>query len=57
MPSCAKPDEVGLEFSDHRENVEQQPPDGVSGVVDRAAEREADLSGGELVGGRPGVRQ
>jgi hypothetical protein len=55
--NCAKPDEVGLELSDHRKDVEQQPSDGVGWVVGRATERKADLSSGELVGDRPGVRQ
>src|SRR3954451_19207708 len=53
----AKPDQVGLELSHHRQDVEQQPPDRVARVVDRAAEREADLPRGELVGDRPGIGQ
>jgi len=32
--------------SDHHEHVERQPTDGVGRIIDRAAEREADLPGG-----------
>jgi hypothetical protein len=53
----AKPNQVGLELRDHREDVEQQPPDRVGRVIDRAAERKADLARGELVGDRPGIGQ
>jgi len=50
-------DEVGLELGHHGQDVEQQPPDRVGGVADRSAQVQADLTGGELVGDRPGVRQ
>lgn len=43
------PDEVGLEFGDHGQDVEQQPADGVGGIMDGSAEVELDLAGGELV--------
>src|SRR3954452_10812481 len=37
--------------------LKQQPADGVGGVVDRAAQAQAGLPGGELVGDRSGVGQ
>ena len=52
-----EPDQVGLELSHHGQNVEQQSTDGVGGVVDRPAQREADLPGGEFVGDGAGVGQ
>jgi hypothetical protein len=42
-------DQIGLEFSDHREHVEQQSSDRVERVMDRAADTEFDVSGSELV--------
>jgi hypothetical protein len=36
-PRVSHPDQVRLEFGDHREDVEQQPPDRVVRVVHRAA--------------------
>src|SRR4051794_37879351 len=53
----AKSDQVGLELRDHRENVEQQPTDRVGRVIDRAAQAQADLPGGEFVGDRPRIGQ
>jgi len=35
-------DEVGFELGDHAEHVEEQPADGVGGVVDRSPEVERD---------------
>jgi hypothetical protein len=55
--SGAQPDQVGLELRDHGQHVEQQPADRVVGVVDRGAETETDLPGGEFVGDRPRVGQ
>jgi hypothetical protein len=52
-----EPNEVGLELSNHGKNVEQQSSDRVGGVVDRPAQAQADLPGGELVGDRAGIRQ
>jgi len=49
------PGEVGLELGDHGQDGEQQPADGVGGVVDRAAEVELDAAGGELVDDVAGV--
>lgn len=46
--ASAKAREVGLEFSDHREDVEQQSTDGVGGVVDGAADVELDAAVGEV---------
>jgi alpha-beta hydrolase superfamily lysophospholipase len=51
----AQPDQVGLELGHHGEDVEQQPSDGVGGVIDRPAEAEADLPCGQFVGDRPSV--
>ena len=38
--------EIGFELGDHGQNVEQQPPDGVGGVVHGAAQVQAGLGGG-----------
>jgi hypothetical protein len=51
----AEPDQVGLELGHHGEDVEQQLPDRVCGVIDRPAETEADLPGREFVGDGPGI--
>src|SRR5664279_4385655 len=53
----AQSDEVGLEFGDHGQHVEQQPADRVGRVVDGSAEAEPDPSSREFVGDRPGVGQ
>jgi hypothetical protein len=37
---------AGFEFGDHGENVEQQPPDRIVRIVHRAADVEADATGG-----------
>jgi hypothetical protein len=42
-------DEIGLEFSDHREHVEQQSSDRVERIMDRAADAEFDVLCRELV--------
>ena len=55
--SGAQPDQVGLELRDHGQHVEQQPADRVVRVIDRGAQAEADLAGGEFVGDRPRVGQ
>jgi hypothetical protein len=58
MPSPgAQPDQVGLELGDHRQHVEQQPPDRVVRVVHRAAHAEPDLPHRQLLGDGAGVRQ
>lgn len=41
---CALAGEVGFELGDHGQHVEQQPADGVVGVVDRSAEAEPDVA-------------
>jgi hypothetical protein len=46
----AHADQVGLELRDHRQRVEQQPPDGIGRIVHRPAEVQLDLAAGELVG-------
>jgi hypothetical protein len=51
----AHPDQIGLELGDHGQGLEQQPPDRVGRIVDRAAEVELDRAGGELVGDGPRV--
>ena len=53
----AEPDQVGLELGDHGKDIEQQSADRVGGVIDRPAQAQADLPGGELVGDRSGVGQ
>jgi hypothetical protein len=55
MPSRVRAHQVGLELGDHRQHVEQQPPDGVGRVVHGGAERELHLAGGELVDDRARV--
>lgn len=49
-------DEVGLKLSDHRQDVEEEPADGVGRVVRRASEIELDLARGKLVGDVARVR-
>jgi len=43
------PDELGFEFRDHGQDVEQQPAHGVHRIVNGSAEVELDLAGGELI--------
>jgi hypothetical protein len=52
-----EPDQVRLKLRHHRQHVEQQPSDGIGGVVDRPAQGEADLPGSELIGDRPQIRE
>jgi len=51
------PDQVGLEFSDHHQDVEQQPPDGVVRIMDRAADVELHVRLGEFGDDVAGVGQ
>jgi hypothetical protein len=53
--SCA--DEVGFEFGDHGQDVEQESADGVGGVVDVSAEAELDVALGEVLDDVAGVGQ
>lgn len=53
----AQADEVRLKLGHHAEHVEQQPADGIVGVVDAASETERHSLDGELVGGVPRVRE
>lgn len=53
----AQADEVRLKLGHHAEHVEQQPADGIVGVVDAASEIERHSLDGELVGGVPRVRE
>ena len=53
----AHPDQVRLELGDHRQHVEQQPPDRVGRVMHRTAEVQLDLAVCELVGDRSCVGQ
>jgi antitoxin YefM len=55
--ASAEPDQVGLELSHHRKNVEEQSADRVGRVIDRPAQTQADLPSGELIGDRTGVGQ
>ena len=45
----AQPYQIGLELRNHPEHVEQEPSDGIGGVVNRAAEAELDVSSGQLI--------
>jgi len=56
LPS-AQPKQVSFELSDHSQDVEQQPPDRVGGVVYRPAQVQTDMSLGELVGDGSGIGQ
>ncbi len=42
-------DQVGLEFSDHREHLEEEPADWVGGVMDGTADSELDFTKGEII--------
>jgi len=46
----AQPNQVGLELSDHREHIEQQPANRVRRVVHRTAQVKTNLPHRELVG-------
>lgn len=48
-------DEVGFEFGDHREHVEEEFTDGAGGVVDGSAEAELDVAFGEVLDDVPCV--
>ena len=50
-------DEVGFEFGDHGQDVEQQPADGVGGVVDGSADAELHVAFGEVFDDVPRVGQ
>jgi hypothetical protein len=50
-------DEVGFEFGDHGQDVEQQPADGIGGVMDGTAETELHVAFGEVFDDVPGIRQ
>src|SRR5664280_2043609 len=52
-----QPNEIGLELGNHGENVEEQPSDGIGGIVDRPTQIETHLSNREFVGDRPCVRE
>jgi len=57
IPSLVHPDEIGLEFGDHGQDVEQQPPDRISRVVDGAADVELDAGLGEFFDDVAGIGQ
>jgi hypothetical protein len=50
-------DQVRLKLGDHRQHVEQKPPNGISRVMDRAADAELDLAPGEVFENLARVRQ
>lgn len=50
-------DEVGFEFGDHGQDVEEEFADGVGGVVDGSAEAELDVAFGEIFDDVAGVGQ
>lgn len=51
------PDQVCFEFGDHGQDIEEEPADGIGGVVDGAAEAELDFAAGELIHYVLGVAQ
>jgi hypothetical protein len=55
--ACAQANQVGLKLGDHGKDVEQQPPDRISRVMDGSAKTELDLSTGEVFEDETGVRQ
>lgn len=50
-------DEVGFEFGNHGQDIEQQPADGVGGVVDGSAQAQLDVPLGEVLDDVPGIGQ
>jgi hypothetical protein len=56
-PQGALADQVSLELCDDREHVEQQPANGVIGIVQRAGDLQAHLSAGEFVDDVPRIGQ
>lgn len=50
-------DEVGFEFGDHGQDIEEEPADGVVGVVDGAADAELHFFLGEFFDDVAGVRE
>jgi len=57
MPSLVRTDQVGLELSDHRQHVEQQPTDRVSRIMHRRADAELDLAPRQILEDLAGIRQ
>jgi hypothetical protein len=55
MHSRVRADQVGFDLGDHRQHVEQQPPDRIGWIVHRRAERELH-SAAELAGDSARVR-
>jgi hypothetical protein len=55
--SGAESDQVRFELRHHRQDIEQQPPDWIGWIMDRAAEAELDISPRELIENVTGVRQ
>lgn len=50
-------DEVGCEFGDHGQDVEEESADGVGGVVDGSADAELHVPIGEVFDDVPRIRQ
>jgi hypothetical protein len=57
LHAFAGADEVGFEFGDHGQDVEEQPADGVGGVMDGSADAELHVPFGEVFDDVPGVGQ
>jgi hypothetical protein len=55
--SGPQPDEVGFELGNHGEDVEEQSPNWIGGIVNGPAQIESYLAHGQLVGDRPCVRE
>lgn len=51
------PGEVGFEFGHHCQNVEEEPADGIGGVMDRSADAEFYVAFGQVLDDVPGVGQ
>ena len=50
-------DKIGFEFGDHGQDVEEQPADGVGGVVDGSSDAELHVPFGEVFDDVPGIWQ
>ncbi len=55
--ASSQPNEVGLEFRNHGEHIEQESSDRIGGIVDGPTEIETYLANREFVGDRSCVRE
>jgi hypothetical protein len=51
------PDQVGFEFCNHGQDVEEEPANGIGRVVDGAADAQRDFATGEFVNNILGIAQ